>query len=388
MEINRIIILGNGFDLAHNLKTKYSDFISNYYLNIKDSTYKDELLEFRIPGFLFNEMKSLNEMTNHMSKSLGSLSLMHPQMNIHFNRKLGVLLKNFFFYEISQKVESKWVDIEVEYFNKLLNIIDKKESNKTLKEIQKLNYELDLVAKKFEQYIVEKIKPEIKKKYNLKTAKLFDNRIAMDIFQFNSFLKELPQDFANTVRQKSKNSFLDGIGNIHFNETLILNFNYTNTAIELYSNYLRESIIINIHGVVENQKNPINLGFGDEMHSRYPEIEEVNENEYLRLMKSFAYSNTDNYRKLFNFIESNEFQVQIMGHSCGISDRTLLNAIFENDNCKSIKVFYHKNESQKDNYSDIVRSISRHFNDKKVMRNKIVNKTLCQEMPQFEEDRT
>ena len=124
------------------------------------------------------------------------------------------------------------------------------------------------------------------------------------------------------------------------------------------------------------------------MHKRYSDIEEKNENEYLRLMKSFAYTNTDNYRELFNFIEDKVFQVHIMGHSCGISDRTLLNAIFENKNCKSIKVFYHNYEtkkvnSQSDNYSEIVRNISRHFNQKTLMRNKIVNKSLSKELPQL-----
>ena len=29
--MNRIIIVGNGFDLAHNLKTKYEDFINWYW---------------------------------------------------------------------------------------------------------------------------------------------------------------------------------------------------------------------------------------------------------------------------------------------------------------------------------------------------------------------
>ena len=29
--INRLIIIGNGFDLAHNSKTKFSDFIDKTY---------------------------------------------------------------------------------------------------------------------------------------------------------------------------------------------------------------------------------------------------------------------------------------------------------------------------------------------------------------------
>ena len=75
-----------------------------------------------------------------------------------------------------------------------------------------------------------------------------------------------------------------------------------------------------------------------------------------------------------------------MGHSCGLSDRTLLNTIFEHKNCRSIKTFFYEwkdSESKKhDNFTEIVQNISRHFNDKKAMRSKIVNKSLCVPLPQ------
>lgn len=32
--MNRIILIGNGFDLAHNLPTRYEDFINWYWDNI------------------------------------------------------------------------------------------------------------------------------------------------------------------------------------------------------------------------------------------------------------------------------------------------------------------------------------------------------------------
>jgi hypothetical protein len=77
-----------------------------------------------------------------------------------------------------------------------------------------------------------------------------------------------------------------------------------------------------------------------------------------------------------------------MGHSCGLSDRTLLNSLFEHHNCLSIKVFYHKyqeidKDGNEDNYSDIIKNISRHFNQKAMMRSKIVDKTLCEPLPQI-----
>ena len=42
------------------------------------------------------------------------------------------------------------------------------------------------------------------------------------------------------------------------------------------------------------------------------------------------------------------YQIFIFGHSCGISDRTLLIMLFEHDNCASIKVFYHEKYEGKD----------------------------------------
>jgi hypothetical protein len=73
-----------------------------------------------------------------------------------------------------------------------------------------------------------------------------------------------------------------------------------------------------------------------------------------------------------------------MEHSCGLSDRTLLNTIFEHNNCRSIKVFYHQKKNGTDNYTEIIQNVSRHFNKKKLMREKIVNKTLCQPLPQIQ----
>jgi len=39
--MNRIVLIGNGFDLAHNLKTRYEDFINWYW-------------DYRVDGFVNN----------------------------------------------------------------------------------------------------------------------------------------------------------------------------------------------------------------------------------------------------------------------------------------------------------------------------------------------
>jgi len=192
----------------------------------------------------------------------------------------------------------------------------------------------------------------------------------------------------NFIKSQAKNLGKDilEIINLYPTETLLLNFNYTNTTLDyidefnkINGNYEDYNISeIHIHGELNNPENPIIFGFGDDVDKKYQEFEDLNDNRYLENFKSIAYLQTDNYKKLLEFIDSEEYQVFIFGHSCGISDRTMLNTIFEHDNCKSIKTFYHKREDGTDNYTEIVQNISRNFNDKKKYRDRVVNKTYCE----------
>lgn len=48
--MNRLILIGNGFDLAHGLKTSFKDFIHSYLIECvntfqQKNSYKDELIE-------------------------------------------------------------------------------------------------------------------------------------------------------------------------------------------------------------------------------------------------------------------------------------------------------------------------------------------------------
>ena len=162
---------------------------------------------------------------------------------------------------------------------------------------------------------------------------------------------------------------------------LLLNFNYTSMA----DSYMPKAKIFqlnHIHGTLADKDNII-FGYGDELDKNYDGLKEKNENEYLKNMKSVKYMESENYRKLLEFIDSDSFQIYIMGHSCGNSDRTLLNTLFEHDNCVSIKPFYHQKEDGSDNYLDIVQNISRNFTDMKLMRDRVVNKTYCEPLPQL-----
>lgn len=85
---------------------------------------------------------------------------------------------------------------------------------------------------------------------------------------------------------------------------------------------------------------------------------------------------------MLQFIESAPYQIYVLGHSCGISDRTLLNTLFEHKNCVSIKPYYYQKSDGTDNYLELVQNICRNFTDMKLMRDRVVNKTYCTPLPQ------
>lgn len=160
------------------------------------------------------------------------------------------------------------------------------------------------------------------------------------------------------------------------NNIMLLNFNYTHTA----QLYLKEGSIFSvnqIHGDLKEPKSVI-FGYGDELDDDYKTIVNKNENKFLGNIKSIKYLEADNYRRLLSFIESEPYQIVIMGHSCGNSDRTLLNTLFEHKNCVSIKPYYYKIDENNDKYIELIQNISRNFTDMKLMRDRVVNKTYCE----------
>lgn len=159
----------------------------------------------------------------------------------------------------------------------------------------------------------------------------------------------------------------------------MLIFNYTNTIEKYYEEGITQ--ITNIHGTLNNP-NSIIFGYGDELDDNYKEIKELEFEESRRNIKSIKYLESDNYRMVLSYIESSPYQIYIMGHSCGNSDRTLVNTLFEHKNCISIKPFYNQKPDGTDNFFELAQNINRNFTNMKYIRDRVVNKTYCKPLPQ------
>lgn len=384
--MNRLVIIGNGFDLAHGLPTSYRDFINDYWRNVikiieSDYKYIDGYISISLESIRQNPWIKIDWENITDFKTLFNKVSDLNEISFDFN--------NQFFKIISERSSFKnWVDIENEYYEMLKDYLRKSYS------IDELNKQFEEVKFLLEKYLVSKIE----KVYNFQKNSVEE---ILDIFKINRldgntldvFFQEISKKDVDEFDQRFKKERRDifdlnarrNYVNSIFIKNFFLSFNYTSTVAN-YNKILGNGSegLIEIHGRLEDERNPINFGFGDEMDKHYQEIEEKNDNEYLKNIKSFQYLHTSNYKRLLDLIDSDKFQVYIMGHSCGLSDRTLLNTIFEHENCRSIKVFYHQKEDGTDNYTEITQNISRHFNKKKLMREKIVNKTLCQPLPQIQ----
>lgn len=404
--MNRLVIIGNGFDLAHGLPTGYCDFIDDFWKNFKEKAKTDEYMKFvhTHDGYdkYYNAYGAINcfeDLKNSIRADVVEYSerVFDEHQITYYTSKFGdrekiFEFKNDFFKKINVKRIENWVDIENEYYKLLKNCL--KQGNS----IVELNEQFEEVKLFLEKYLIRNVEEKFKFSLDVteEIIKIFENN-NYESQSLKRFYLELPKkderEFEKFFNQTLNDMHLfdrpNYVPSIKINN-YFLSFNYTYTAFE-YNNVLanNQENLIEIHGTLLDKNNPINFGFGDEMDKHYQEIEEKEDNEYLKNIKSFQYLHTSNYKRLLDLIDSEHFQVYIMGHSCGLSDRTLLNTIFEHENCRSIKIFFHEIKDDKgnvlrDNYTEITQNISRHFNKKKLMREKIVNKTLCQPLPQIQ----
>src|SRR5690606_22342678 len=97
----------------------------------------------------------------------------------------------------------------------------------------------------------------------------------------------------------------------------------------------------------------------------YSEFESMYDDDWLECMKSFHYFKNDRYQELLGFTAKGDYEVYVMGHSCSITDRTLLNMLFENKYCKRIHIFHYEGIKS---YLKTTYNIARNFKDKVKMR--------------------
>ena len=404
--MNRIVLIGNGFDLAHGLPTRYEDFLDWYWMDWGEKLFHsqnrvetDGLCSFEIKDNVAKNWAAVFQNYN-IDTPFSSLVLKDI---ISRAKELGNFWMSPFLQQICNSVETKkWVDIENEYYDLLAKCALE---GSTVTTIEKLNIQLHTLKKKLIEYLEIINKKSIATNDNVRKT-IYSPIKSCDISveatnMVEEYVKEWSKKKHDEWERKLYEYNITGISSYNYiydvedfqkgavryleypslfmlpDSIMLLTFNYTKTA-KAYLMEKRQSFMCNsIHGVIENPSSVI-FGYGDELDDKYKRLQNLNNNECLKNVKTIKYLESDNYRNVLNFIDSAPYQIYIMGHSCGNSDRTLLNTLFEHKNCISIKPYYYKKEDGTDNYLELVMNISRNFTDMKLMRDRVVNKTYCE----------
>ncbi|MBD1434970.1 hypothetical protein H8B06_19275 [Sphingobacterium sp. DN00404] len=398
--MNRLILIGNGFDLAHGLKTSYKDFIFWYLdecfkrtgIYANGQSYEDEFLHISVlEHYRLMDLYNLSGQKG-LSKYLYERGLLEPYLSFEPNRrytakdnieKYGkvseltahtVSYKSLFFKRLTDAyLECGWVDIEQEYFDALKKYNDGNQAH-DLNYLRRINKDFEFLKSKLEEYLTTEDGSSIE----------IHNKL------LSTLISDFKTDDFDTLLDKE--SLIQGqlwdITNERNNDkAYVLNFNYTNTfktyldAIYEHKRYL--SVKENhIHGQLNNPDNPIIFGFGDEHDTAYTQFEEQRNNDLFAHIKSYFYMQTPNYRNLIRFLNDGHFQVLVIGHSCGLSDRTMFKEVFDHENCKSVKVFHYTDDNGKNDFFDKTINLGRHFSDKGRMRKLIVEFNPADAIPQ------
>ncbi len=134
--MNRVFIIGNGFDLAHGLPTSYNHFIndfwSNLHINFKEESIKDLVLVDELYEGLFNfsfKTKNFNDFIENIEAYTLERGFRFDSKNYRLRKNTNTFkfifeFKSDFFLKINKNQSiDNWVDIENLYYYELKKIV-------------------------------------------------------------------------------------------------------------------------------------------------------------------------------------------------------------------------------------------------------------------------
>jgi len=345
------LIIGNGFDLAHDAPTSFVDFsnwlledyVKRFFRIIKNNESKDFLTQEMINKFGNRKYQRNSHMhTNDLFHPCFDAILNDDHdtvvnlLNTHPN-----LFKRFFKDQFIANLYSErklhWFAIENKYYNFLCDYSNKENRKAT---IHNLNSQLDFLKIKLRQYLK-----------------------SIEFKKHNGIEAFVGRTFRN------------------YSEMTVINFNYTNT-INLYSADIFQNDIlhfdqINIHGSLTNENEV--FGYGNDLNQEYQRLKELEEDYVLEHFKTVNYIMDKNYTRFINNInQRKDFDVFVIGHSLGLTDKTLLQEVFDHHSCSKIHLLkrldYEQNiVEQKKAFKTNVMAITRIMEKESDVRRKVSN---------------
>lgn len=340
-----ILVIGNGFDLAHGLPTTYKDFLD--YVHVFKYYYETEnkgLFEFADKYQRF-KLYILNLFENsHEDKKKRKIL-----------RELAELIKDnkWFDYFWSINEDGGWIDFEKE-ISKVVQALDsaRKDRNTQMKnnpEISRIEF------KKYDEKILQKVLGEygLTDLRNIETIK---ESLIKDLDKLIRCLEIYLWDYVGQAQVKVRLPDVEEKNISH-----VLSFNYTHTYEKIYDLHTKEITYDYIHGKVNAQGNmeDCNLILGIDEYLE-DEEEQRKDNEFIQFKKFYqriykktgcGYTGWIKHAEKFFRVHND---VYILGHSLDITDGDILSNLIMMENTKTT-IFYHNKKALENQICNLVK---------------------------------
>jgi len=357
-----ILIIGNGFDIAHGLPTTYKDFLKFIEQIKRIPKYNGTVKNFQsiIEQTGYDEFNKLHEgVAQYIDTVIRDDDNPYAKVKDIYIKSSNKIIDEII--ELSER------NIWIKWFN---------ESETLLKEGWiDFESEISRVVQHFESVFKEvtnrKLDIQTLSKENVKIIKLFekDNQTINNLttFDFNDYKIKMLEDLKglircfelyleDCVRNIDKSLLSPDIYNLKIDK--VLSFNYTDTYDRLYSCKNRGIEYDYIHGNSKLENLPANnmvLGIDE-----YLQGDERNTNvDYIEFKKYYQriYKTTGCvYKKWLEQIaksKSEEHHVYIFGHSLAMTDKDVLKEILTNSKVKTT-IFYYDNKRYGEQLANLV----------------------------------
>ncbi len=353
MPIKCCIIIGNGFDLAHDAPTSFIDFsnwlledyIKRFFRIIKNNEANDFLTDEMINKFGNGKYETNGHLhvNDEFHPCFDALKSNNPDKIIELLKSNPALYKRFFnnnfITNLYSERKQNWFAIENIYYDFLCKYSEYSNTEYRKNTITQLNSQLEFLKIKLREY--------------LKTIE----------FKWNHGIDQFIRKTFNG-----------------YSEVTVINFNYTDT----FNLYLRNLGLpnakienINIHGTLKEQ-NEI-FGYGNDLNQEYQRMKNLEEDFILENFKTVNYMMDNKYYTLINDITRViAYDAYVLGHSLSLTDKTLLQEIFDHKHCFKIHLlkrldFEEDQVKQKASFKSQVTAITRIMKNESDVRKKVSN---------------
>ena len=369
-----ILVIGNGFDLAHGLPTSYVDFLRFFHSVVEmpsfegsANKYNKELLKEYSVSREAETIRTLNtlfEMVNPLWKRL-------PESEAEFNdpvaQELCENLKGNVWYEYLYELHRRgkmrginWIDFEseishiVETFDRadenLYHPISGDELGSTFPEDDKINLFLDKSA--------------------LTDETTYRGFLDESYAQLRKFVCCMEFYLRNCVEKRSLSYMSPDIEKTDPNAVLC--FNYTHTFVKQYGALFKNVEVHYIHGETREEgavrSNNMVLGI-DEYYKGADRDAHTNYNIYKKFTQRVINETGFKYREWIREMSQNipmardlleigrfSHEIYIFGHSLDITDRDILKDMIDREGVKTT-IFYHDKQQQTQQIANLVKML-------------------------------